>query len=104
MLKPHGYAYIVNPDSPGLMRLDDPRAKPEQLWEGTTELDTFQCGHCGRHHHVRPRQRPEDIGGLCKQCMRAICPTCVDTGRCEPLEKKLAMAEERDRTRRSYGI
>ena len=103
MRNAHGYAYIVNP-APGIMRLDDPRAQPERVSEGTIEFDTFQCGHCARHMHVRPRQRPEDIGGFCRQCMRAICPDCVTTGRCDPLEKKLEEAEERQRIRNSYGI
>jgi len=65
-------------------------------------MDTFTCGHCGAVKHVRVRERPEDLGGLCKSCMKLICPGCVDLG-CTPLEKKIEEMEERDFWRREYG-
>jgi hypothetical protein len=53
------------------------------------EGETYMCGHCGAHKHVRPRERPEDIGGLCKRCMKLLCPGCVENGDCDPIEAKL---------------
>lgn len=103
MRNPNGYAVVVSP-APDLLRRNDPTAKPVQIYEGTTELDTFQCGHCGSHLHIRPGEKIDDLGGFCRQCMKAICPMCLSTGRCDPLEKKLARAEAKDRARRSYGI
>ncbi len=103
MRKPGGYAQLVS-TQPGLLRLDDPKARPEVLREGVTEFDSFTCGHCGNVRHVRAKERPEDTGGLCKQCMKLICPHCLATGRCDPLEKKLERAERRDAALRSYGL
>ena len=100
MLRPGGFAVFVNPDR-GPIQIDG-RALPE--CSEVVELDTFSCGHCGAVRHVRPRERPEDLGGLCRQCMRPICPHCVVSGRCDPLEKKLLRAEARDRALRSYGL
>jgi hypothetical protein len=78
MLKPGGYAQIVEPDRP------------------TRELDTFTCGHCNRITHVKARERPEDIGGLCKQCMGLICPACVGRA-CVPFLRRLDEIEARAR-------
>jgi hypothetical protein len=80
MRNPGGYARIVEPDRP------------------TRELDTFTCAHCNRVTHVAPRARPEDIGGLCKQCMGLICPACVG-GACVPFLKRLEQMEARARLR-----
>lgn len=101
MLRPGGYAVIVNPDR-GEVRLDGDRVLPATA--DVVEMDTFRCGHCGAIRHVRARERPEDIGGLCRQCMKAICPRCLQSGRCDPLEKKLDCAEARDRALKSYGL
>ena len=100
-LRPQGYAVITTPIS-SLANLDGLQCV--QTREGQNEFDTMACGHCNRIIHVQARQRPEDIGGLCKQCMRPICPQCVDHGGCDPLEKKLERWEDRERTLRSYGI
>lgn len=97
-----GYAYIINP-SAAHVRLDDRSARPEVMCEGVTELDTFTCKHCSRVVHVKPKERPEDLGGLCKQCMGLICCNCLDKG-CAPFEKKLEAAEARARALRSYGV
>jgi hypothetical protein len=70
----------------------------------TQECDTFTCGHCCVVVFVRPQERPEDVGGLCKQCMKLICPGCTDNGRCTPFEKRLARAEARLDALRSYGL
>lgn len=100
-LKPQGYAVITSPVE-SQAKLDGFQCVETR--NGTTEFDTMACGHCNRILHVQARQRPEDLGGLCKQCMRPICPTCVDKGNCDPLEKKLERWEERQRTLRSYGL
>lgn len=102
MRKPGGYAFFLSPDA-AFMRLDERSARPEQVNSGITEFDTFSCGHCGRVKHVRPRERPEDLGGLCRQCMKFLCPCCVDKG-CLPFEKRLEEAERREIALRSYGI
>lgn len=98
MRRAGGYAVIVSPDE-SYAQLDDKRARPQLIRSGTTEFDTVSCGHCGRIVHVGARQRPEDIGGLCKVCMRFECPDCVDKG-CSPFEKRLEQAEAADRKRR----
>ena len=77
--KPGGYAEIVDPDRP------------------TRRADTFTCGHCQRVCHVQARIRPEDVGGLCKQCMALICKHCVAKGTCTPWEKQMELMERRDR-------
>jgi hypothetical protein len=82
MLRPGGYACIVDPDG------------------AVQEFDTFTCAHCNHVTHVKARQRPEDIGGLCKQCMGLICAACVG-GACVPFLKRLDDMEARDRFRRA---
>ena len=96
-----GYAFVINPLA-AHVRLDDRKARPEMTCEGVTEFDTFTCKHCCHVVHVKVRQRPEDLGGLCKQCMGLICSECVDKG-CTPFEKQLELVEARDRALRSYG-
>jgi hypothetical protein len=85
MRRPGGYARISGPD-------------------GIEERDSFTCCHCGAVRLVMPRERPEDIGGLCRLCMGMICPACVGAMRCDPLEKKLQRAEAAYEARRSYGL
>jgi len=80
MRRPGGYACIVDPDGP------------------TREFDTFTFAHCNGVTHVRPRARPEDIGGLCKQCMGLICPKCIGQA-CLPFLKRLDDMEARARFR-----
>lgn len=70
----------------------------------TDETSTYTCGHCNSIHRVRPKERPEDTGGLCKQCMTLICPKCVDAGYCRPFEKQLEAWEARAEALRSYGM
>lgn len=98
---PQGYSYIVSPDA---ARVVFDRFRAEEIPAGTTERDTFTCFHCNRVKHVKPRERPEDTGGLCKCCMKLICAKCVAAGNCVPFEKKLEAAEARDRALRSYGM
>ena len=61
------------------------------------ETDCFSCGHCNRVTHVAVKQKAEDLGGLCKQCMKLICAQCAVSGRCLPLEKQLDAWERADR-------
>jgi hypothetical protein len=80
MRRPGGYAQIVEPDRP------------------TRECDTFTCAHCNRVTHVKPGVRAEDIGGLCKQCMGLVCPSCVGQP-CVPFLKRLEQMEAKARFR-----
>lgn len=74
--------------------------------ESTFESDTFSCSHCVPRRIVKvgPKERPEDVGGLCKICMGLICPRCVARGNCDPFEKKLERREARGIALRSYGL
>lgn len=84
MRNPGGYATITHPDHP------------------IKEADTFTCGHCNALRHVRAKQDPASIGGLCKVCMALICERCVD-GRCDPFVEKIERWEARNEALRSYG-
>lgn len=84
MRNPMGYATWTSPDAP------------------VKERDTYTCGHCNRVKHVEPKQRPEDLGGLCKMCMKLICPVCLKPGTCDPFEKKLERMEAVGRFRRDF--
>ena len=68
------------------------------------ETDTFSCIHCNAIVPVKPKQRPEDLGGWCRMCAKPICPKCADKGSCDHFEKKLARIEASQGARRSYGI
>jgi len=84
-LTPQGHATLVDPDL------------------GTVVRDTMTCGHCNRLTHIKPKMRPEDMGGLCKVCMRLICSHCVGAA-CDVIEQKLERWEASQAARRSYGI
>lgn len=73
-------------------------------FDGVQEHDTFTCEHCQKVSGVRPGQKPEDIGGLCKQCMGLLCPLCADKAVCTPWEKQMEIAEAKDQALRSYGF
>jgi len=68
------------------------------------ERDNFTCGHCGKIVFVKPGQRGEDVGGMCKLCYNLICGECVDLLVCEPLERKLERDEKRERFLRQAGL
>jgi hypothetical protein len=70
----------------------------------TREDDGYTCAHCNGMVMVKPKQRPEDIGGWCRLCAKAICPRCAGKGRCDPFERKLDALEGSRRARASYGI
>ena len=86
MLKPQGYAIIMDPDAPA------------------RECDTITCSHCQRIVFVGPKQDPSDLGGFCRLCFRHVCGPCADAMVCVPFERQLEIAERRDETRRSLGI
>jgi len=67
------------------------------------EHDTTTCGHCNGVNKIIHGMRAEDMGGLCKLCMKLTCSKCVD-GPCIPFEKKLEQMEARDRWHRAYNV
>ncbi len=98
MRNPGGHATVVGPTHTD----DGLPAGPKGLAENG-ECDTYSCGHCQYVVHVEPFCDPSSVGGLCKQCMRLICPTCVDKLTCTPWEKKFEEMENRDHWRRTIG-
>lgn len=65
--------------------------------KSTIELDSFTCRHCNTVVFVKPKASltdQDDIGGFCLKCMKNICTSCVSTGECDPLEKKLERVEK----------
>jgi len=85
MRNPGGYLQIFSPEG------------------AVEEYDTMTCGHCNRIVKIKHKCDPSDLGGLCKLCMKMICPDCVNTGECEPFEEKLKRMEARADALRSYG-
>lgn len=71
---------------------------------GSIREDFFVCHHDQRIVVVKPREDPANMGGLCKTCMKLICPKCVTKGTCDPWEEQMARAEARQRFLRSAGI
>jgi hypothetical protein len=63
------------------------------------EADSFTCFHCNRVIMVKPKCDPTELGGMCRLCMKMICPECVDKGSCDPFEKKLERSEKEYRRR-----
>lgn len=75
------------------------------IYTGTQlEEDSFTCGHCQKVERVKARQRPEDVGGMCKVCMNLICGPCVGLMVCDVFEKKLERIEARYRFLKAAGI
>ena len=100
MLKPQGYAIIVDPDAP------------------TREFDTITCCHCQRIVFLKPGAvrrgfdagdpanpcPDDDPGGFCRMCMQPTCGPCADKGECVPFERKLQQMERRDQLLKSIGV
>lgn len=99
-LKPQGYAQIISPKT-GNANLDGLQC--DEISAGVNEYDTIVCFHCNRVVHVKPRMDPANLGGLCKICMKLICPKCLNAG-CTPFEKTIEAVERRYETLRSYGL
>lgn len=85
MRKPGGWGFITQPDG-----------KVE-------EHETYTCKHCNRVTQVLPKQRAEDIGGLCKVCMGLTCPECTGEGRCTLLERRIEEQLERQYRQKQYA-
>ena len=66
------------------------------------EMPTFTCNHCNRvmRYGKSPDGRKtvlEDLGGICKMCMKPVCGPCCDTGNCKPFEQRLYETEQSHR-------
>jgi hypothetical protein len=81
-----GYIVITDPELPG----------------GKVELETRMCAHCGFHGLYNPGNvkkyakyagKKNFINGICLVCMGLTCMKRRCNEKCEPLEKKLEMAE-----------
>jgi hypothetical protein len=85
-----------NPGGYGQLICDDPSLKGRDRFGRVIAQthDTITCNHCGTVVLVNAGERPEDIGGFCKRCMKCICGPCVDEDRCRPIERWL---EEQER-------
>lgn len=68
------------------------------------EADSFTCGHCQKVTFVPVKAAPEDLGGLCKQCMGLICAHCYKDGTCTPIMKRIEQEEAKYEALRSYGL
>lgn len=68
---------------------------------GVEEYDSFTCGHCQHIVHVPPMTDPANIGGLCKACMKMICPNCLGKD-CIPWEKQMEIMEAQHRRDELY--
>ncbi len=66
------------------------------------EVDTFTCFHCSRIVDVPAKAKPEDMGSMCKVCMKLVCKFCATQG-CKPFFEKFERMERRQRALRSYG-
>jgi hypothetical protein len=71
---------------------------------GRQECDTFTCVHCNRIVVVKPKDRPEDVGGMCGGCYGLICKTCAADGGCKTIERRMEELEARYNVLRSYGL
>ena len=71
----------------------------------TTEIDTYQCVHCNAHRYKRSSD-PKiecDPGGVCRNCMGAICSKCL-AKECVTFEKKLDIYERRQDLFKKLGL
>lgn len=95
MRNPQGYATIVSPEG-SVAKLDNFRC--QEIGAGLYEADTFTCVHCNRIIHVKPKASMDEVGSMCRNCMKMVCPTCAD-GPCTPFMKKIEAMEKRDQIR-----
>ena len=96
MLKPQGYAQILDPDLPR-----------------DVEWDTITCIHCQTVVRVKPGTVAtvylvwdgvrwiEEMGAMCARCNKPVCLACHDIGSCPgPWEKQMERIEAIARQRR----
>jgi hypothetical protein len=101
-----GYSIVTAPD------IDRPVA----------EYDNVSCGHCQKvifvkagsactiylipvlDHESRAWRWTEEAGAFCRVCMRPICLTCHDQGRCRTWERQIEASEARERFLQAAGI
>lgn len=75
------------------------------------ELDTFQCSHCGKHSYVKAGAKLDELGNMCRGCMKMICPECakrtttivygMEIQGCVTWERNMEIQESRDRLYRA---
>lgn len=92
MRNPGGYATIVSPVAHRATL--DGGLRCVEVSEGTFEIDTFSCGHCGGCVHAKAGTQGDEY--FCRNCMRRICDRCADHP-CIPFMKQVEEAEEKDR-------
>jgi hypothetical protein len=98
MLRPHGYVTVYGE-------------------RGLIEHDSITCGHCNRIVFVKPGSAStvyvlpqltgpplETPGAMCHVCMRAVCLSCHEEGRCLPLERRIEQMEARGRMLKAAGV
>ncbi len=56
MRNPAGYAFVISPDKHRIVLNNGMLC--EEVRAGTHEMDTYMCGHCGRHIHLKPKESP----------------------------------------------
>lgn len=100
MRNPQGYAVITSPEK---ARVTFDKMRCEDVCAGVNERDTFSCVHCNRVVHVRPKASMDEVGSMCRNCMKMVCPKCA-SGPCVPFMKKLELEEKRFQALRSYGL
>lgn len=94
-----GYAVIISPDG-GAANFD--RMRIERIPAGIYEADTFTCAHCNSIRHVKVKAPMDEVGSICRGCMKMVCPRCAE-GACIPFEKKLEEMEKREYVKRQYA-
>lgn len=70
---------------------------------GSVEMDTVQCIHCGKHTPVKAGAQSADDSGWCQNCMGVVCAQCCGET-CEHFMRKIERSEARGRLARSAGI
>jgi hypothetical protein len=97
---PGGYAVITSPEQ---ARVNFDKFRCDEISAGITEVDTFTCFHCAKVMHVKTKAPMDDVGSMCRNCMKMVCPRCA-SGPCVPFLKKLELEEKRFQALRSYGL
>lgn len=69
------------------------------------EVDTFTCAHlpCQRIVDVPAKAKPEDMGSMCKICMKMVCKYCA-IKECTLWRRGFNKMNARQKALRSYGV